>query len=133
VDSLGVPRLVFYEWHWWPLRNDVKRRFISCFEQADTSGGCRRVDFHGAEPNRDRRVFLNDLLKETILVDGFADAIVVLSEIGHVLRDDLTLAVCRITGDILRQNGLMQPQPPRERCDMAGVDSVQAANSKSRE
>jgi hypothetical protein len=98
-----APPLVFYEMLWAPLRDHVKARFFGCFETGVASPSC--TTFSTAQPNTDRRVLINRAIKNNLMVDGFADATIVLGPVGDVLRDDLGLALCRIADDVLRGPG----------------------------
>lgn len=106
-----APPLVIYEMLWAPLRDHVKARFFGCFETGRPSPSCTR--FSGAQPNTDRRVLVNRLIKNNLMVDGFADATIVLGPAGDVLRDDLGLAMCYIADDVLG--------PPGEQALVGGV------------
>ena len=102
-DAPSAPPLVFYEMLWAPARDHVKYRFFGCFETRREGPPCTR--FSEAEPNNDRRVFINRALKNNLMVDGFADATIVLGPAGDVLRDDLGLALCYIADDVLSGPG----------------------------
>ncbi|HEY0019522.1 MAG TPA: hypothetical protein VGC13_24685 [Longimicrobium sp.] len=120
----GRVRVVFYELLWAPLRDDVKRRFFACFEVLPTPDpGCPPPE---AEQNVDRRAFFNRRIKDQILVDGFSDATIVLGPVGDVLRDDVSLALCMVATDVLRDGGFAVRQSPEDRCDLAS--SVQPAD-----
>lgn len=110
-------RIVFYEMLWAPLRDDVKDRFFACFESGPSAD--RRCPPPGAERNTDRRAALNGALKDGVLVDGVADATIVLGPVGDVLRDDVTLAFCQVATDVLQERGFMVAQPSGRRCDLA--------------
>lgn len=97
-DGSGPP-LVFYEMLWAPLRDHVKYRFFGCFETRRQGVPC--TPFSAARPNDDTRVLVNRLIKHNLMVDGFADATIVLGPVGDVLRDDVGLALCYISDDVL--------------------------------
>jgi hypothetical protein len=119
----GRERVVFYELLWAPLRDDVKRRFFSCFEVVPAPDpGCPAPE---AEQNTDRRAFLNGMLKNDVLVNGFGDATIVLGPVGDVLRDDVSLALCMIAAEVLQDAGFDVRQEPGRRCDLAA--SIQPA------
>lgn len=99
----GTAPLVFYEMLWAPLRDHVKARFFGCFETRRPAPSCTR--FSDARPNTDRRVLINRAIKNDLMVDGFADATIVLGPVGDVLRDDLGLALCYIADDVLSAPG----------------------------
>jgi hypothetical protein len=110
-DTTSPATLVFYEMLWAPLRDHVKARFFGCFETGRPSPSCTR--FSDAAPNEDGRVLVNRLIKNNLMVDGFADATIVLGPVGDVLRDDLGLAMCYIADDVLG--------PPGEQALLGGV------------
>ena len=117
----NTPRLIFYEVTWAPLRDEVKNRFFACFESRslDPKVGC--VPFSNALPNSDSRKAINGSLKDNLLIAGFADATLVLGPIGDVLRDDLYLAMCMISSDVLNARGISSQQDLRKRCDLASA------------
>lgn len=113
IDSRTV-ELTFHELLWSPLRDVIKRELLACFENAkpENEEGCPGYD--GAAPNRTARTWANGFIKETLMIDGFADATIVLSPLADVIRDDVDLAMCltarRMTG---------QDRPlPRARCSV---------------
>lgn len=65
-------------------------------------------------------------LKDDVMVNGFADAMLVLSPVGDVLRDDVTQAMCTIASDALRDTGFKMPEAAT-RCDLIGQDLSQEA------
>lgn len=121
VDSENPTRerLVFYELLWAPLRDDLKKEFLSCFESRSLTEGCNPLT--ASKRNGDTRALVNGYLKDDILVNGFADAMVVLSPLGDVLRDDVSLAMCVIAADVLTGNGFPVRPPSGQRCDLLTV------------
>lgn len=124
-DGRPRDRLVVYELLWSPLRDQIKDRFIACFERGElgTSANCRR--FSASEPNSDARFPINRALKESVTLGGFADATLVLGPIGDVIRDDLTLALCVVGSDFLHVGGEALQSAARARCNLA--ESARAA------
>ncbi len=118
----GAPeRLVFHELLWAPLRDQVKQRFISCFESAALRDSPDCPSFSEVRPNTDSPALLNRMLKDQFMVNGFADATLVLGPVGDVLRDDVMLALCALAVDILRPLPGMVPPAQGDRCDLAAV------------
>lgn len=118
----GAPeRLVFYELLWSPLRDEVKQRFIGCFETEALRDSADCESFSASRPNTDPPALLNRMLKDQFMVNGFADATLVVGPTGDVLRDDVMLALCALAVDILRPLPGMVPQAEGERCDLAQV------------
>jgi hypothetical protein len=114
-------RVVFYEVLWAPLRDNVKSHFLACFE---TGAGSPEEHpcpgFDGASMNADHRAAGNRALKNHVLVGGFGDATIVLGPLGHVLRDDVTLAACMLARDVLtRGRAAFQPAQASGRCTLA--------------
>lgn len=127
--TTGRERLIFYELLWAPLRDDVKFRFFSCFESGASE--LRNCPLPEARRNTDRRAWVNRIIKDEVLVDGVADATIVLGPVGDVLRDDVTLSFCLIAVDVLKHHGLAKEPKPTDRCDLATAispDSRQRAN-----
>ena len=83
----AAERVVFYEMLWAPIRDEVKNRFLGCFESRPLANREKCVPFSAAQPNTDGRTLVNGALKDDIMVGGFADAMMVLSPVGDVLRD----------------------------------------------
>lgn len=92
-------RLVFYEVRWAEPRDVIKNRFLACFEAGVEATECQPIG--KILPNPDRRALLNGFAKKKLMVDGFADATIVLGEIGHVFRDDVRLAMCMVASEIM--------------------------------
>jgi hypothetical protein len=128
TDSTGQDRLIYYELLWAPMRDAIKQRFFACFESPAIEG--RSCPKPAAEPNRDRRARVNALLKDEVLVDGIADATIVLGPVGDVLRDDVSLAFCHVALDVLRGQGFALPRSSTGRCDFA-ASVPQAARQKA--
>ena len=112
-------RVIAYELRWAPLRDVVKNRFLACYETGPVTTGfdCRPF-LEGFEPNADRQASLNHSLKRGILVKGLADASIVLSPLGNILRDDVDLTMCIIARDELASRGFSVSQPVNDRCDL---------------
>lgn len=107
-------RLVFYEVRWAEPRDVIKNRFLACFEIGAKADECEPIG--PILPNPDSRALFNGLAKKNLMVDGFADATIVLGEIGNIFRDDVRLAMCMVATDI------MDPGRTRdERCDFGTV------------
>lgn len=125
-DSSNKERLVFYELLWAPLRDDLKNQFIACYESRLT-GGCSSV----TEVNRakDSRRLVNGWIKDDIMVNGFADAMLVLSPLGDIIRDDIHQALCVIATDALVESGFQAPHKAG-RCDL--LDLGESLESRQR-
>jgi len=123
VDATGNERLVVYELLWAPLRDSLKRQFISCYESRLESG-CENV----TSVNRavDGRSMINGWLKDDIMVNGFADAMLVLSPMGNILRDDVNQAMCAIASDALYDGGFRMPTGTA-RCDLMRLEIPQGS------
>lgn len=109
--------IVFYELFWAPYRDVIKNQFFGCFDSRsiDTSG-C--VQFSDAKRNADKRVAVNRLIKDDILIKGLSDAAIVLGPMGDVFRDDVDLAMCTIAADVLAAHRVAQEMPRADRCDL---------------
>ncbi|MGI8618476.1 MAG: hypothetical protein ACR2L6_05230 [Gemmatimonadaceae bacterium] len=94
--------LVFHELLWAPFRDVIKRDLLACFENAEPekADGCPSYD--GATPNFKRRTRVNGSIKESVMIDGLADATIILSPLGDVIRDDVDLAMCLAARRIAR-------------------------------
>jgi hypothetical protein len=125
-------RIVLYEVLWAPPRDVVKNRFLACFEAGVQADECEPPAL--IRPNPDRQAFLNRFAKNGLLVGGFADASIVLSPVGDVLRDDIRLAMCVLAADVMGRNLLRAKHPSR--CDLvsivAGRYSAQETNERLR-
>lgn len=96
----GLPKLIVYELLWAPIRDDIKYRFFGCFESRSEP----EDRSHSAKPwecpptsaarNTGSRAWINGGLKDSLMVRGFADAVIVNGALGDILRDDLALATC---------------------------------------
>lgn len=117
----NVDRLIFYELLWAPLRDAVKNQLLACFEARppnDARRGCKQTS--DAKPNVDSRASINGMIKDQMMIGGFADATIVLSDLGDVLRDDVNLVMCRIATDVIvEQHITMTQSPVDKRCDLA--------------
>jgi hypothetical protein len=111
----SVDRLVFYELLWSPVRDAIKNKYLSCFELDDAHAppGCPKGK---SQKDKKPRVLINNFLKSNILVNGFADPMIVLSPAGDIIRDDMDLAMCMITNDILKYNDFSIKQENTQRC-----------------
>jgi len=116
--SPGTDALVFYELLWAPLRDVVKNRFLACFESRSVDAKTC-TPFTNAVPNRDSRGTINGAIKDGFLIRGFADAAIVLSPLGDVFRDDVSLAVCVIASDVLIDEHIAAAPRDGKRCDLA--------------
>jgi hypothetical protein len=122
-------RLVFYEVLWAPPRDVVKNRFIACFESDLKAEECMALG--PIRPNTDRQGFVNRFAKNSFMVGGFADATIVLSNIGDVLRDDVNLAMCMVATDVLGRHTSSTKRS--ERCDLShGVGRSEVGNMNER-
>ncbi|MEO5971611.1 MAG: hypothetical protein ABIQ95_16925 [Bdellovibrionia bacterium] len=126
-NNRNIERLVFYEMLWAPIRDEVKNRFLACFESRSVDNKFDCSPFTAAKKNTDTRALINGFLKDSVLVDGFADAIIVLGPIGDVLRDDTTLAMCMIARDIIGGKDFFLAQPLDTRCDLSTFVNDHAA------
>lgn len=119
LDAAKNERLVLYELLWAPLRDSLKMQFLSCYESR-LSRGCENV----TNVNRafDGRSLVNGWLKDDIMVNGFADAMLVLSPVGNVLRDDVSQAMCSIASDALYESGFKM-DVGTSRCDLLKLDA----------
>ena len=120
-DSKNV-QLVFYELLWAPMRDQLKQRYLSCFEThiQPRSGVC--TEFSSARQNTDVQTMASGMVKNGLMVGGLADATLVLSEIGDVLRDDVRLAVCRVAKDVVSA-----PMDTTKRCRIVESQDRQIA------
>lgn len=129
LDSSNKERLVFYELLWAPWRDDIKRQFLACYESRLTED-CHSVT--GVNWAKDSHTLFNGWIKDDILVNGFADAMLVLSPLGDVIRDDIHQAQCVIATDALVESGFPAPHRAR-RCNLldfaANPESVVRAES----
>lgn len=116
-DGSNRDRLVVYELLWAPLRDDLKRQFIGCYESRLTEG-CKNVT--AINRAADSRRSFNSWLKDDIMVNGFADAMLVLGPLGDVLRDDVNQAMCVIASDALMESGVRSSGKGR-RCDLSNL------------
>lgn len=114
LDSKGNERLVFYEVLWSPLRDALKRQFFSCYESRLASDCDQTTDVNRAT---DHRSSINSSIKDDIMVNGFADAMLVVSPLGDVFRDDMSQAMCIIATDALQANGF-KVSVSDSRCDI---------------
>lgn len=109
-------QLVFHELLWAPFRDVIKRELLACFENAEPENveGC--PSYGGATPNFRLRTLVNGKIKESLMIDGFADATIILSPLADVIRDDVDLAMC------LAARGIADdPRPAAgERCALPG-------------
>lgn len=106
VDSAPQhPALVVYELLWAPLRDVVKDKFFACFESRTLKRRDQCDPSESALRNTDSQYRLNDFVKNEVMVDGIADATIVLGGVGNVLQDDVDLAFCLVATDVLAQAG----------------------------
>jgi hypothetical protein len=130
-NNRNIERLIFYEMLWAPIRDEVKNQFLACFESRSIDKKFDCSPLTAAKKNTDTRALVNGFLKDSVLVDGFADAVIVLGAIGDVLRDDTTLAMCTIARDIIGGQDSLAAQPLDTRCDLSAFvkdhDAAEAA------
>lgn len=126
VDSTNKERLVFYELLWAPLRDEMKRQFIACYESRLTEGCNNATAVNRAQ---DSRTLINGWIKDDIMVNGFADAMLVLSPLGDVIRDDVNQAMCIIGSDVLIHAGF-QAATKAGRCNL--LDLAESQESRRR-
>ena len=123
----SVVRLIAYELRWADLRDAAKNRFLACYETGPVRDGYDCDPFtKDYLPNTDRRASANYKLKRGLLVRGLADAAVVLSPFGDVLRDDVDLTMCIIARDELRWRGIPVSDSVGKRCDLGVLASDRA-------
>jgi hypothetical protein len=123
-------RIVYYEVLWAPSRDDVKNRFLACFEIYPPPPGVDCKPFTAARPNDDRRFAINASIKNGLLVGGFADAAIVLSPMGDVLRDDVALAMCTLAADVISYETIAAKSARDRRCDL--VPSLSSPDQQQR-
>jgi len=126
-----VDRLVFYEMLWAPLRDEIKNKFFACFESRSVDPQFDCSSHTDAERNSDSRTLINGMMKDGILVDGFADPMIVLGPVGDVLRDDMSLALCMVANDVLAGVGFDLKQHPNKRCNLAEAAQNPDANQNA--
>jgi hypothetical protein len=140
TDANNASRqIVFYEFFWAPLRDQMKYEFFGCFDapdyaraqtDRDTSWTCNESN-GGARPNSDSRTMLNSYLKDSLLVGGFADAVIEIGAVGDVLRDDTDLALCIMARDELEEaNVILPPYSTAERCDLDAIPADRLADAE---
>ena len=126
-ENPSAVRLVAYELRWADLRDAAKNRFLACYETGPVRDrfdcGPFTKDYL---PNTDRRASANYALKRGLLVRGLADAALVLSPFGNVLRDDVDLTMCIIARDELRWRGITVSDSAAKRCDLGELASDRA-------
>ncbi|MBK7352519.1 MAG: hypothetical protein IPJ05_01810 [Nitrosomonas sp.] len=120
-SNLNADRLVVYEVLWAPLRDEVKNHFFACFESRAIDPEKECPILSKAERNSDYRTIINGALKDSILVNGFADPMIVLGPIGDILRDDIAQTICMIASDTLASSGFNLKQSQNMRCDLSSV------------
>lgn len=107
VDEAQVPKLIAYELFWAPIRDDLKYRYLGCFESRSSEADRARAAVpwdcpkFGAKRNTGARALANGWLKDGLMVRGFADAVIANGATGDVLRDDLSLATCVMATDVI--------------------------------
>ena len=130
-DKPTVPRLIFYEMLWAPLRDEVKNYFLACFESRSVNPNVDCSPLSVAKPNTDPRALVNGAIKDRILVNGVADAMIVSGPIGDMLRDDVSLAMCTIATEELASQGFALPRLANQRCDLAAIGNDQSRQSEA--
>jgi hypothetical protein len=120
----GTDRLVFYELFWAFLRDTVKNRFLACFESPESVfEGAKCRPYSAAKRNASQRALANAKIKDRFLIQGFADAAVVLSPLGGVLRDDVKQAICILATDVLHPESDPGTTTAGKRCQLAADPS----------
>jgi hypothetical protein len=141
----GSAKLIVYELLWAPIRDDMKYRFMGCFESrseatdrehAEVKWDCPKTY---AARNSSGRALINGGLKDSIIVRGFADAVIINGPLGDILRDDLALATCVMASDTIAiqkttaaaQSANIQPTTmsafESKRCNPKDVEDDKAA------
>ena len=129
-------QLIYYALLWAPFRDITKNRFLACFEDENEPKNASCAN-GAARKNTSRRAYLNKKLKETILVGGLADASIVMSDLGDVLREDVDHAMCVIARETLADVAKIEERqvvgtPPRDKsCNVMPADSVQAVHLRA--
>ncbi|WPD21630.1 MAG: hypothetical protein SD837_15655 [Candidatus Electrothrix scaldis] len=112
-----TPRLIYYEVLWASFRNQVKNEFLACFESRSVDqNDCTAVK---GKRNTDSRTLVNGLLKDNIMINGFADPIILLGPLGDIIKDDIMLANCIVARDILDQKEESFKRYEKERCNLS--------------
>lgn len=119
-DAAGKDLLVFYELLWAPARDEIKNHLIACFESHKPQPPLACPPLQPSLRNQDGREWVNGSLKDGIMVDGFADATIILSPAADVLRDDVDQAMCVVARDILIGRTAAIPMPAG-RCSLAAL------------
>ena len=121
-DRDAKPTVIFYELTWAPLRDWVKNRFLACYETGPVTTGFDCTPYLADyKANTARTAQINAQIKKMIMVGGLADAAIVLSPLGDVLRDDMRLAMCMISRDVLHEDGFQITQAEETRCSLASL------------
>ncbi|MCI5163898.1 MAG: hypothetical protein D3917_18160 [Candidatus Electrothrix sp. AX5] len=112
-----IPRLIYYEVLWSPFRDQVKNEFFACFES-------RSIDQDTCLPvkgkrNSDSRTWVNGLLKDDIMINGFADPMILLGPLGDIIKDDIMLANCIVARDLLDNTDETFKRFKEERCNLS--------------
>lgn len=111
-----IPRLIYYEVLWAPFRDQVKNEFLACFESRSVDQDCLPVK---GKRNSDSRTLINGLLKDEIMIDGFADPMILLGPLGDIIKDDIMLANCIVARDILDNTNETFKRFKEERCNLS--------------
>ncbi|OYX51115.1 MAG: hypothetical protein B7Y90_02160 [Alphaproteobacteria bacterium 32-64-14] len=113
----GEPKLIVYALLWAPIRDDLKYRFFACFESRSepTDRGHSEKPWTCPETpaarNTGSRAVINGGLKDSLMVRGFADAVIVNGALGDILRDDLALATCVMAFDTVANQKSLAAAP----------------------
>ncbi|WLE98151.1 MAG: hypothetical protein QTN59_04800 [Candidatus Electrothrix communis] len=114
-----LPRLIYYEVLWAPFRNQVKNEFLACFESRSVESRKNNCTPVKEKRNTDSRTWVNGLLKDDIMINGFADPIILLGPLGDIIKDDIMLANCIVARDILDNTDETFKRFKEERCNLS--------------
>ncbi|MCI5223200.1 MAG: hypothetical protein D3924_11125 [Candidatus Electrothrix sp. AR4] len=109
-------RLIYYEVLWAPFRDQVKNEFLTCFESRSIDQDCLPVK---GKRNSDSRTWINALLKDEIMISGFADPMILLGPLGDIVKDDIMLANCIVARDILDDTNKSLKKFEEKRCSLS--------------
>lgn len=113
-ETDGTPRLVFYETLWTPYADAFANRFLAPYE-SDVELGLRSSPDHCGgekdappvkqltddEPNFPSRSLLNGIIKDDVMLDGLADAVLSVGPLGAAARDAIRQSICIMASDAL--------------------------------
>ncbi|MCI5156857.1 MAG: hypothetical protein D3906_00150 [Candidatus Electrothrix sp. AUS1_2] len=115
-EQSNIERLIYYEVLWSPFRDQVKNEFLACFESRSVDQDCLPVK---GKRNSDSRTLINGLLKDEIMINGFADPMILLGPLGDIIKDDIMLANCIVARDILDKTDETFKRFKEERCNLS--------------